>query len=126
LMHSIHEAETAAEDDLIPIDGPRKTRKHRRRRRILPIVAIVAVLAGATGTAWAVLANRDTADTSTVSCPAPSGPDDVVGISVVTGDPVVDCTNAWESLTDEPVPEMTAYDNGDGAVVVKRAEDSTP
>lgn len=117
--------------DRIPIDRrPRRTR--RVRRRLVPIAAIVAVLAGATGTAWAVFANHDSAETTTVSCPSPTGPHSgevdtgaETIIRAVSGDPVVDCTAHWRTMTSAAPPKMKAYDNGHGAVVVL-AEDATP
>ncbi len=123
-MTTIETAEPLTNDDLIAIDG-RPARRRRKRRRIVPIAAIAVVLAAATGTAWAVLGNRNSAETTNLSCPSPADPhsgevdpDGHAIIGVASGNPVVDCTTAWRKLTTAPPPDMVAYDNGDGVVVV--------
>lgn len=132
LMDTIDEAAPSTNDDLIAIDG-RPGRRRRKRRRIAPIAAIAVVLAGATGTAWAVLGNRNSAETTTLSCPSPAGPhadevdeDAQTIIPAVSGDPVVDCTAHWRTMTSAEPPKMKAYDNGRGGVVVLAADAAAP
>lgn len=132
LMQTIDAAETSAASELISIDG-HKPRKGRKRRRILPIAAIAVVLAGATGTAWAVFGGGNSGDTTNLSCPSPTGPhssdvdpDGQAIVGVVTGDPVLDCADAWRKMTTAEPPKMTAYDNGAGAVVVLPTRATAP
>lgn len=132
LMNTIDSIEAPPNPDLIALDGPRR-RKQRKRRRFVPIAAAAMVLAGATGTAWAVFGGGNSADTANLSCPSPAGPhssdvdhDAHVIVGVVTGDPVVDCTEEWRKMTTSAPPTMTAYDNGAGAVVVLPARAPAP
>lgn len=124
LMATIDRADASASGDTIPLI-PKRPRR-RRRRRLLPIAAVAAVLAVSGGTAWAIAQRGSSDQTDNLSCPVPGEPDAESIVSVVTGDPIVDCAEEWRHLSDAPVPAMKAFDNGDGGVVVRLATDPAP
>lgn len=85
----------------------------RRKRRLLQGLAFVALATAAAG--WA--ATRDVGTSTEVAC-ANATLDAIAVIDAVSGDPVADCTEVWQGAFGTEPPELIAYDNRAGGVMV--------
>ena len=97
----------------------------RRRRGVPRRAMLVAATIGALSVATLAGAAGLFSSTSTgVGCQLP---DDTIAIErATTGDPAVDCAAVWQRETGESPPELTAYANSDGGIVVVPATDDVP
>jgi len=102
-----------------PVAAPQDGRK---RRWLLPVAA--AALFVTSAGAWAATRADGPADLH-VGCPADRD-GNITIIGAVRGDPVADCAAEWADTHEGPVPAMTAYVNGDGAISVQMAGESPP
>ena len=93
-----------------------KSRGPKRRRRTAVLAATMLALASL-GTAWAL--TRQPEHTTRIQCPGNSI------IAAVSGDPVADCADELRRQGIEP-PEMAAYANENGGVVVVEADSEIP
>ena len=95
-------------------------RSRRRRGGWTAAGATVAVLATAAA-GWTVLGPEQGA--ADVVCRfTESGYDALYAIDATSGDPVADCSVAWNRAYDTAVPALVAYNDGDGRVIVQPAE----
>ncbi|MEX1005467.1 MAG: hypothetical protein WD156_08865 [Acidimicrobiia bacterium] len=99
-------------------NGPQPSR--RGRRPILAATAGAVLLTAAA--AWAVF--QDPATTTDVQCSGHPAIDETI-IDSVSGDPVADCATLWRQQVGEP-PELAAYQNPQGGVVVLPIDQSVP
>lgn len=99
--------------------GTRQRRGMPRRAVFVAVTILamsIATLAAATG--W--FGSQDLG----LGCRLPDG---AVGIErSVTGDPVADCAAMWERQTGEPAPDLTAFINSQGGLVVAPSDDDVP
>src|SRR5262245_22831912 len=102
---------TITESDPIPARRPSR----RRRRWAVPIAAAAVLATAAAG--WAAV-RHDSSTNTAIGCPHRDRGGNSTFIAAVTGDPVVDCGNAWRDMFGTEPPPMTAYDTGSGGVVV--------
>lgn len=95
-------------------------RRSRRRTVPLALAATAAVLATAAA-GWTVLGPLQGA--ADVGCRfMDSGYDSYYAINAITGDPVTDCETTWQRAYGTTPPPLTAYDNGNGNVIVQPSD----
>lgn len=97
--------------------GYSRARDERKARRHLTFVAVVLLSLLGVGAAWAL--TRQPEQTTEILCP------ENLVTSAVSGDPVVDCARVLREVGIEP-PEMMAYANDAGGVVVIEAGVEAP
>jgi len=99
------------------------TPKRRTRRRLVPVV--IGVLVATTGAAYQVFHSDPETSTSLACSPTPDL-DDIAVIPSASGDPLVDCRAAWLDTFGVPAPELSAYVNDKGGIVVVPAGSGAP
>ena len=118
LFEEIVAMPTTARQSNVAEPGP--ARAGRRRFSLAAAVAAVATTVAA-GTAWAVFGGAT--DSTATGCYISEN--SVLIVDAVTGDPVADCARAWERETGS-VPELMAYDTGNGGIAVVPRERDVP
>lgn len=91
--------------------------RRRRRTRLTVALAAAAVLTMAT---VALALSFDSSRTTSIRCPGERI------IDAVSGDPVLDCREAWRQQEGSEPPAMVAYDNGFGGIDVLVAGEVPP